>query len=192
MAQPEAIKTKYLYKYPQGAFPYDDLVATNGKRSRLEREYELLDTGVFAGNKYFDVFVEYAKAEPEDVLIKISVCNRGPEAASVRVLPTFWFRNTWSWSQGAARPVLRESAGPGGTRVISASHVTLGDRHLSCEGDPQLLFTENETNNARLFGTASDTPYVKDGINEYVVHQKNDAVNPARTSTPRTSGTTAT
>ena len=174
---------KYLYKYPQAAFPYDDLVATNKKRSRLEKEYELLDTGVFAGNRYFDVFVEYAKAAPEDILIKVSVCNHGPEAASVRVLPTFWFRNTWSWSQGAARPVLRESAAPQGTRILSASHETLGERHLCCDGDPALLFTENETNNARLFETANHTPHVKDGINDFVVHHKLDAVNPARTGT---------
>ena len=174
---------KYLYKYPQAAFPYDDLVATNKKRGRLEKEYELLDTGVFAGDRYFDVFVEYAKAAPEDILIKISVCNRGPEAASVRVLPTFWFRNTWSWSQGAARPVLRESAVPKGTRILSASHETLGERHLCCDGDPALLFTENETNNARLFETANHTPHVKDGINDFVVHRKQDAVNPARTGT---------
>jgi len=174
---------KSLYKYPQAAFPYYDLVATNKKRSRLEQEYELLDTGVFTGNRYFDVFVEYAKAAPEDILIKISVCNRGPEAASVRVLPTFWFRNTWRWSQGAARPVLRESAAPKGTRILSASHETLGDHHLCCDGDPPLLFTENETNNARLFGTVNHTPHVKDGINDSVVHQKQDAVNPARTGT---------
>ena len=174
---------KSLYKYPQAAFPYDDLVATNKKRSRLEKEYELLDTGVFAGNRYFDVFVEYAKAAPEDILIKVSVCNHGPEAASVRVLPTFWFRNTWSWSQGAARPVLRESAAPKGTRILSASHETLGERHLCCDGDPALLFTENETNNARLFETANHTPHVKDGINDFVVHHKLDAVNPARTGT---------
>ena len=174
---------KYLYKYPQAAFPYDDLVANNKKRSRLEKEYELLDTGVFAGNRYFDVFVEYAKAAPEDILIKVSVCNHGPEAASVRVLSTFWFRNTWSWSQGAARPVLRESAAPKGTRILSASHETLGERHLCCDGDPALLFTENETNNARLFETANHTPHVKDGINDFVVHHKLDAVNPARTGT---------
>ena len=174
---------KYLYKYPQAAFPYDDLVATNKKRGRLEKEYELLDTGVFAGNRYFDVFVEYAKAAPEDILIKVSVCNHGPEAASVRVLPTFWFRNTWSWSQGAARPVLRESAAPQGTRILSASHETLGERHLCCDGDPALLFTENETNNARLFETANHTPHVKDGINDFVVHRKLNAVNPARTGT---------
>ncbi len=174
---------KSLYKYPQAAFPYDDLVATNKKRSRLEQEYELLDTGVFAGNRYFDVFVEYAKAAPEDILIKVSVCNHGPEAASVRVLPTFWFRNTWSWSQRAARPVLRESAAPKGTRILSASHETLGECHLCCDGDPALLFTENETNNARLFETANHTPHVKDGINDFVVHHKLDAVNPARTGT---------
>jgi hypothetical protein len=170
---------KYLYKYPQRAYPYDELVGTNRGRSREEFEYELLDTGIFNDNRYFDVFVEYAKEAPEDVLIKITISNRGPEAASLHVLPTLWFRNTWSWSEGAPRPLLRQA----GTQVVAASHPELGERFLYCEGEPPLLFTENETNNARLFGAPNRTPYVKDGINNAIVHGRTDAVNPTRTGT---------
>ena len=157
---------------PAGCLPYDDLVATNKKRSRLETEYELLDTGVFAQDRYFDVYVEYAKAAPEDLLIRISVCNRGPEAASIDVLPTIWFRNTWSWSEGVTRPSLRAWNGAPDARVILASHAKLGDRLLACDGATQILFTENETNNQRLFGTENPAPFVKDGINDFIVHQK--------------------
>ena len=168
---------KYLYKYPQREFPYDNLVATNKKRTRLDFEYELLDTGVFEGDRYFDVFVEYAKQSPEDILIKISVWNRGPEPASLHVLPTLWFRNTWS--NGTARPVLLKLANVDGASVVSASHSELGERFLYCEGDVSLLFTENETNNERLFGTPNQTRYVKDGINNCVVHGKAAEVSPA-------------
>src|SRR5262249_17648581 len=130
---------KYLYKYPQSAYPYSDLVVTNRRRTRQELEYELLDTGMFDRDRYFDVFVEYAKATPEDILIQITVCNRGPEAATVHVLPTLWFRNVWSWGGDARRPQLREATTGG---VILASHPDLGERLLSCEGTPALLFTE--------------------------------------------------
>ncbi len=174
---------KYLYKYPQAAYPYDALVATNKQRARHELEYELLDTGVFDDDRYFDVFVEYAKAGPQDILVQISIANRGPDAATLHVLPTLWFRNTWSWTQGAPKPLLQEATGTGGSRVILASHAELGDFHLHCEGEPELLFTENETNNKRLFGTENAMPYVKDGINDYLAHQRQDAVNPARTGT---------
>ncbi len=174
---------KCLYKYPQAAFPYDDLVATNKKRSRLETEYELLDTGIFAQDRYFDVYVEYAKAAPDDILIRISVCNRGPEAASIDVLPTIWFRNTWSWSEGVARPSLTELNAAQDARVILASHSKLGDRLLACDGATQILFTENETNNQRLFKTENRTPLVKDGINDFIIHQKRIAVSPAGTGT---------
>jgi hypothetical protein len=170
---------KYLYKYPQSAYPYDDLLRTNRGRSRNECEYELLDTGVFDDDRYFDVFVEYAKAEPEDILIQITVANRGPEAATLHLLPTLWFRNFWSWDDDAKRPVLRQS-GPG---VITASHPELGERSLSCEGASALLFTENETNSERLFGTPNRTPYVKDGIGNCVVHGRHEAVNPERSGT---------
>jgi hypothetical protein len=139
---------KYLYKYPQHEFPYNDLVETNRRRSREELEYELLDTGVFDGDRYFDVFVEYAKTTPEDLLVRITVYNRGPETAHLRLLPTLWFRNTWSWGEGDRKPLLREAA-PG---VIHASHPDLGHYWLYCEASPELLFTENETNARRLWG----------------------------------------
>ena len=174
---------KYLYKYPQRAYPYDELVRTNRGRSRNEFEYELLDTGIFNDDRYFDVFVEYAKEAPEDILVKITVWNRGPEAASLHILPTLWFRNTWSWSEGAARPLLKQVDAVPGARVVAASHSDLGDRFLYCEGSPSLLFTENETNNARLFKAPNRTPYVKDGINNAVVQGRADAVNPDRTGT---------
>jgi hypothetical protein len=164
---------KYLYKYPQAAYPYGDLIETNRSRSRQEFEYELLDTGVFDQDRYFDVFVEYAKASPEDLLIQITVWNRGPEPATLHVLPTVWFRNTWSWGDDMPRPALRQAA-PG---VIAASHPDLGERFLSCEGAAALLFTENETNTERLFGTPNRTPYVKDGINNFIVHGRREAVN---------------
>ncbi|MGE5295297.1 MAG: MGH1-like glycoside hydrolase domain-containing protein [Solirubrobacterales bacterium] len=174
---------KWLYKYPQQAYPYDDLVATNRRRSRLEPEYELLDTGVFADNRYFDVSVEYAKASPEDILIRITIENRGPEAATVHVLPTLWFRNVWTWSPGTSKPSLRQGGGRKGTRTIVASHPELGERFLCVEGDVPLLFTENETNTQRLVGAGNAGPYVKDGINNYVVFGQKNAVNPAGTGT---------
>jgi hypothetical protein len=170
---------KYLYKYPQSAFPYDDLVQTNQGRGRGALEYELLDTGVFDEDRYFDVFVEYAKASPEDILIQITVANRGPEAATLHLLPTLWFRNTWSWGVNATRPVLREIGG----EAIAASHPDLGERFLACDGAGALLFTENETNTERLFHAPNQTPYVKDGIDNYIVHGRRDAINPARTGT---------
>jgi hypothetical protein len=174
---------KYLYKYPQAAFPYDDLVRTNRQRTRGDTEYELLDTGIFAGDRYFDVFVEYAKQAPEDLLVQISVCNRGPQAATLHVLPTLWFRNTWTWWPGAPRPRLRRIPAPTGTGAIAAAHAELGDRFLYCEQDVPLLFTENETNTQRLFGTPNAGPHVKDGINDYVVSGAHDAVNPDHTGT---------
>src|SRR6516162_807818 len=138
---------KYLYKYPQGEYPYGDLVKTSRSRSRSEFEYELIDTGVFDENRYFDVFVEYAKAAPEDILIQISVHNRGPVAAELHVLPTLWFRNQWSWAGGIEKPSL-QCVG----KVVKALHPTLGERYLHCDGVPSLLFTENETNTQRIFG----------------------------------------
>ena len=137
---------KYLYKYPQQEFPYSDLVETNRRRGRDDFEYELLDTGIFDADRYFDVFVEYAKSDPEDLLIRISVHNRGPEAADLHVLPTLWFRNTWSWEKDAVKPSLRQV----GEGSIRASHDQLGEMTLDCEGNPELLFTENESNNNKL------------------------------------------
>ena len=174
---------KYLYKYPHRAYPYQQLVETNRRRSREGPEYELLDTGIFADNRYFDVFVEYAKGSPEDVFIRIRVANRGGQTASVNVLPTLWFRNTWSWGGAADRPSLWEMSAPRGTSAIAAKHAELGDRWLFAEGDVPLLFTENETNNARLFGSKNATPFVKDGIHEFVVLGRRDAVNPAGVGT---------
>jgi hypothetical protein len=179
---------KYLYKYPQGAFPYDDLVKTNRARFRKEPEYELLDTGIFNDDRYFDAFVEYAKAAPEDILIRITVCNRGPEAAALHVLPTLWFRNTWSWEGGGSKPVLR-ALDMANHRVILSHHAdplfqgSLPDYTLACEGEPVLLFTENETNTERIFGTPNRSPYVKDGFNNYVVRGDHAAVNPQQTGT---------
>ena len=168
---------KYLYKYPQAAFPYDDLVQTNKLRNRSEMEYELLDTGVFDGDRYFDVFVEYVKNTPEDILIQISVCNRGPDASTLHVLPTLWCRNTWTWSSTSPKPVLEEVPGVIGARTIATTLAELGDRFLYCETDVPLLFTENETNNERVFGTPNTSRYVKDGINNYVVSGKQDVIN---------------
>jgi hypothetical protein len=170
---------KYLYKYPQQEFPYRDLVDTNGQRSREEFEYELLDTGVFDADRYFDVFVEYAKAGPEDILIRISVHNRGPETATIHLLPTLWFRNTWSWDKNIAKPVLRK--GERGT--IISTHAQLGDHLLYCEGSPDLLFTENESNASRLWGQSNPSPYVKDAFHNYVISGDQAAVNPSRTGT---------
>jgi hypothetical protein len=177
---------KYLYKYPQTAFPYNDLIETSKRRNRGDMEYELLDTGIFKGDRYFDVFVEYAKQSPEDILIQISVSNRGPEPATVHVLPTLWFRNTWTWWPGTPKPSLKQVSGQKGAKAVAASHADLGERYLYCEGDVPLLFTENETNNERIFGTPNASPYVKDGINNYVVNGRQDAVNPEKTGTKST------
>jgi len=170
---------KYLYKYPQREFPYRDLVETNGRRSREEFEYELLDTGVFDDDRYFDVFVEYAKADPEDVLVSITVHNRGPELAHLHVLPTLWFRNTWSWRVDDRKPSIRQVA----SNRIEASHHDLGTYTLLCEGSPELLFTENESNAQRLWGQPNPSPHVKDAFHTYLVSGQRDAVNPAHVGT---------
>ncbi len=174
---------KYLYKYPQAEYPYNNLIQTNRGRNRGDMEYELLDTGVFNEDRYFDVFVEFAKQSPEDLLIQISVSNRGPEPATLHVLPTLWFRNIWTWWPGTAKPLLRQLSGKTGYQSIAASHADLGERYLYCEGDVPLLFTENETNNERIFGQPNASPYVKDGINDYVVNGKREAVNPRQSGT---------
>ncbi|MGH7868607.1 MAG: MGH1-like glycoside hydrolase domain-containing protein, partial [Candidatus Dormibacteraceae bacterium] len=174
---------KYLYKYPQAPFPYTDLVATNRARSKHEPEYELLDTGVFNQDHYFDVYVEYAKPSPEDMLIQISLCNRSDTTATLHVLPTLWFRNTWTWSDGAQKPQLRQVESGGEGHAIEAVHSALGTRYLYCEGEEQVLFTENETNCARLYGGSNASRYVKDGINDYVVAGDMEAVNPERVGT---------
>lgn len=170
---------KYLYKYPQGEYPYRDLVETNGRRSREEMEYELLDTGIFNDDRYFDVFVEYAKGNPEDILVRISVHNRGPEAAQIHLLPTLWFRNNWSWGDGQSKPVLHQVE----NASIMASHPKLGEFTLQCEGAAKLLFTENESNANRLWGQPNPSPYVKDAFHRYVISGEKEAINPARTGT---------
>jgi hypothetical protein len=174
---------KYLYKYPQAAYPYSNLVETNRRRGRNDLEYELLDTGVFDEDRYFDVFVEYAKTAPDDLLIQISIHNRGPEAAHLHALPTLWFRNDWSWHGKAARPILQQTAGVTGQNIVKGTDTTLGERYLYCEGEVPLLFTENETNTERIFGVPNRSPYVKDSINNYVVHGQDGAVNPEKTGT---------
>jgi hypothetical protein len=170
---------KYLYKYPQREYPYADLVQNNARRSRSDFEYELLDTGVFDDDRYFDVFVEYAKAGPEDIMIRITVHNRGPEAARVRVLPTLWFRNTWSWGVDDRKPGLRQMA----DGVVEATHHDLGTNWLHCDGAPELLFTENESNAQRLWSQPNASPFVKDAFHSYVVSGNRDAVNPTRQGT---------
>ena len=174
---------KYLYKYPQSPYPYSNIVDTNRGRGRHQAEYELLDTGVFDGNRYFDVFVEYAKAAPEDILVVLTIVNRGPERASLHVLPTLWFRNTWSWGGEVTKLGLRRLEGPAGMSVVAASHAELGERYLYCDRSPALLFTENETNAERLFGAPNCSPWVKDAINDYLVQGRVDAVNPAQRGT---------
>lgn len=176
---------KYLYKYPQAAYPYEDLVRTNSSRSKEEPEYELLDTGIFEQDRYFDVFVEYAKAEAEDILIKITICNRADQVAKLHLLPTLWFRNTWSWSDGSQKPTLEKIA----PKIIKAYHSDplfqhlLPDYYFYCQSEVPLLFTENETNNSRLFSIPNASPYVKDGIDNYIVHGQKEAVNPNQTGT---------
>jgi len=171
---------KYLYKYPQAEFPYSQLVEENRRRDKNAPEFELIDTGIFNDDRYFDVFVEYAKADVEDLLIKISVVNRGPDAAQINLLPTVWFRNTWSWNNqnGKSRPRLSHDGS-----VIELDHPEFGTHWLYCDGTPELLFTENETNAERLFNAPNASPFVKDGINEYIVHRKHEAVNPAQVGT---------
>lgn len=179
---------KYLYKYPQAAFPYEDLVRTNSQRSREEMEYELLDTGIFEDDRYFDVFVEYAKGDAEDILVKVTIANRGPDAAELHLLPTLWFRNDWSaWiaesNRATQKPKIKQIKDPAGASAVTASHPLLGELTLCCEGGVPFLFTENETNHQRLFGQPNESPYVKDGINDCVVNGRKDAVNPAQEGT---------
>jgi len=174
---------KALYKYPQREFPYRELLEENGRRDRKAFEYELLDTGAFHEGRYFDVVVEYAKATPEDVLVRITATNRGPEAAPLHVLPTIWFRNTWAWGLDSRRPKLREVTRPPGTSAVELHHHAYGTRHLFCEGAPELLFTENETNLQRLWGVPNEARFVKDGIHEAVVKGTRETVNPDRHGT---------
>ena len=172
---------KCQYKYPQRAFPYSDLLATNARRGKQEMEYELLDTGVFDDNRYFDVVVEYAKAAPDDILMLVTAYNRGPDPATLHLLPTLWFRNTWSWGDAVAKPAIAALDGPAGLAAARASHDDLGEWLFCADASATLLFSENETNSERLFGTPNTSPYVKDGINDFIVDGVAAAVNPERT-----------
>jgi len=174
---------KYLYKYPQAAFPYEDLVKTNAKRSKFESEYELLDTKIFDEDKYFDVFVEYAKADVEDVLVRITAANRGPEAAAIHLLPTLWFRNTWFRDEKPTPPEIQQIEADKGKLVMSTSEARTGQMFLHCESAQGLLFTNNESNEKRLWGGPNLSPFVKDAFNEYLVHGVKEAVNPAKNGT---------
>jgi hypothetical protein len=160
-ATPTASYLKYLYKYPQREFPYAQLVSENARRTRSDPEFELLDTNIFQDNRYFDVYVEYAKASVEDILVRITAWNRGPEPAPLHILPTVWFRNRWSWGDKYDMPRVAHTAGVEGMQVVALSDYHYGNRWLAFAGDPELLFTENETNYLRLYGQISPSPYVK-------------------------------
>ena len=167
-----------LYKYPHAEFPYARLVGENARRTRQEREFEIGDTGVFDEGRYFDIFIEYAKAAPEDICIRITIANRGPEAATIHVLPTLWFRNVWTWC-GAAKPSLERL----NASTLTVAHATLGRFRFEADAAKELIFTENETNNAQLYGCANASPFVKDAFHDYVIAGKRAAVNPARRGT---------
>jgi hypothetical protein len=174
---------KYLYKYPQAAYPYDAIVSANRRRTRHDPEFELLETGVFDDDRYFDVFVEYAKAAPEDILLRLTIANRGRGPATLHLLPTLWFRNTWALDDTSPKPSLRAGGADDGQVVLHAWHPEIGDRYLCCEGSPAPLFTDNETNRARIFGQPNPSPWVKDAFDRYLVHGEQGAVNPERTGT---------
>jgi hypothetical protein len=174
---------KCQYKYPQRAFPYEDLVSTNARRTKQEMEYELLDTGIFDEDRYFDVVVEYAKGAPDDILMQVTVHNRGPDQATLRLLPTLWFRNTWSWGDPVPKPSLTAVDQMPGLAAVRASHSELGEWWWCADQSAELLFCENETNNERLFGVPNAAPHVKDGINDFIVGRNTAAINPERTGT---------
>jgi len=174
---------RMLYKYPHAAYPYQYLLDENNRRTRKDPEFELVDTGIFAEHRYFDVFTEYAKADVEDMLIKITAVNRGPEPATLHLLPSLWFRNTWSWGKDPRKPIIRKTNSVPGGLCAEVQHWQYGKRWLLCEGQPELLFTENETNFAKLFNSKNASPYVKDAFHEYLIGGKKAAVNPALTGT---------
>ncbi|MGH9776427.1 MAG: MGH1-like glycoside hydrolase domain-containing protein [Candidatus Acidiferrales bacterium] len=182
-ATPTSSYCKCLYKYPQQRFPYEQLLEENRRRSRRDQEFELLDTGIFNENRYFDVYIEYAKAASEDILIRITAWNRGPEKAALRLLPTLWFRNTWSWGGVVRACHAQQTASAPGSASVLARQPDYGAYLLTAEGKPELLFTENETNLEKLYGGKNRTPYVKDSINDAVVLGKRGAVNPANEGT---------
>ena len=172
---------KYLYKYPQAAFPYEALVAESRRRDRTVPEFELVDTGVFDGGRYFDGEIEYAKATTEDILIGIHVSNRGPEAAALDLLPTIWFRNRWTWNGDTERPELTRAGA--GRAAFALDEPRYGRRWLHCQGEPALLFTENETNQVRIFGEPNENPFTKDAFHRFLVDGETAAVNPAERGT---------
>ena len=182
-ATPTSSYLKYLYKYPQAAYPYDQLVTENARRDRSQPEYELIDTGIFDENRYFDIFIEYAKAGPEDILVRVTAWNRSPDAAKLHLLPTFWFRNRWDWGEPYDKPAAARVKCPQGTALVEATEYHYVKRWLTAEGDPELLFTENETNLERLFGAKNGTHYVKDAFHRYLINGERDAVNPLQTGT---------
>jgi len=173
---------RWLYKYPQAAFPYDDLVRLNSERGRTAREYELVDTGVFNDLRYFDIVAEYAKVDPEDLLLRVTVHNRAAHPAPIHCLPTIWFRNIWTWRTNPRKPRLSEGAAARGSSIVALEDSLYGHRWLYCDKSPSLLFTENDTNTIRLYGIGNPG-YFKDGINDAVVNGNAAAVNPARTGT---------
>jgi hypothetical protein len=174
---------KYLYKYPQLAYPYSDLVEQNCRRTRLDPEYELIDTGIFNDDRYFDVFVEYAKAAPDDILIRVTAINRGPDPAPLHILPHLWFRNDWSWFPGKEKPRIETERADENASVLRASHRLAGTYWLYCQPPQEALFTENESNTACLYGVSNASPYVKDAIHEFVVNSQPHAVNPQNVGT---------
>ena len=179
-ATPSHSWLRYLYKYPQCAFPYDRLVEENARRSRHDPPFNLLDTGAFNENRYFDVEVLYAKARADEIHIRINASNRGPEAAELHLLPTLWFRNTWSWSSDSTKPSMRAADPPDGCAwAVEAAHPELGRYWLYGRHWGELLFTENETNGEGLWGQPNATPYVKDAFHRRVIDGAADAVNPA-------------
>jgi hypothetical protein len=182
-ATPTSSYLQFLYKYPHAAYPYDQLREENAKRTRQQPEYELIDTGVFAENRYFDVFVEYAKVAFEDIVVRITAWNRGPQAARLHLLPSLWFRNRWDWGDAYNTPQATRVPGFQGGELLELTEFHYGQRWLAIEGASELLFTDNETNMERLFGQKSKTPYVKDAFHRYLVSGERNAVNPAMTGT---------
>ncbi|HET7034354.1 MAG TPA: hypothetical protein VFI42_01615, partial [Thermomicrobiaceae bacterium] len=181
---------KALYRYPQRAFPYSQLVEENHRRTRQDPEFELIDTGVLAENRFWDITVEYAKATPHDMLIRVTCTNQGPDPARLHLLPSLWFRNTWRWGLheryaglALAAPPAEPPAGEQAVTWIQSTHYKLGSYWLACQGQPECLFTENETNSQRLWGTPNATSYVKDGIHAAVVEGKREAVDPKQNGT---------
>jgi hypothetical protein len=182
-ATPTSSYLKYLYKYPQAPFPYEQLRRENAQRNRQQPEYELMDTGVFSENRYFDVFVEYAKASSEDILVRITAWNRGPDAAPLHLLPTLWFRNRWDWGEGFDKPKVSRQQGLEEAELFALEEFHYGKRWLIAEGAPEPLFTDNETNREKLFNEKNESPYVKDAFHRFLAQGQREAVNPAMTGT---------